>query len=249
MFATDETTEVFGTLLRRFRLAAGLSQEELGARARLSAETIGALERGARRAPYRVTVGLLAQGLALMPSELETLEAAAAHARGRPRAYSARPTVPIGNLPAPVSSFIGREDEVRELGELLRRHRLVTITGPEGVGKTRTALEVAAAVADSFPGGAWFVDLALLDPGAPIETRITSALGLYMEDSEDRAALVRELRKKSVLLLIDSCERVIEGAALTAAGLLRECAALKILATSRERLALSGEVVFRIHMR
>ncbi len=176
---TDISTDGFGVVLRQFRLRAGLSQEELGARARLSAETIGALERGTRRAPYRTTVDLLAQGLALTPSELEALEAAAARARGRPRAPNASVTTrSVGNLPSPVTSFVGRDAEIRDLRELLLgRHRLVSITGTGGAGKTRTALEVAAVVADSFPDGAWFVDLAALDAGAPIEARIASRCG------------------------------------------------------------------------
>jgi predicted ATPase/DNA-binding XRE family transcriptional regulator len=243
---TDVSTNGFGGVLRQFRLRAGLSQEELGARARLSAETIGALERGARRAPYRTTVDLLAQGLALTPSELEALEAAAARARGRPRALNVNPARPVGNLPSPVTSFVGRGEEIRELHELLDRHRLVTITGTGGVGKTRTALEVAAAAAHSFPDGTWFVDLTVLDAGAPIEPRITSALGLHLHDAGDGGALARELRTRSMLLVVDNCEHLLESVAGTVSALLKECPELKILATSRERLALTGEVAFRM---
>jgi predicted ATPase/DNA-binding XRE family transcriptional regulator len=243
---TGVSTRGFGVVLRQFRLRAGLSQEELGARARLSAETIGALERGTRRAPYRTTVDLLAQGLALTPSELEALEAAAARARGRPRALNASATRSVGNLPSPVTSFIGRGAEIRDLRELLGRHRLVTITGTGGAGKTRTALEVAAVVADSFPEGTWFVDLAALEAGAPIEARITAALGLQLRNPGDRGELARELRTRSLLLVVDNCEHLLESVAGTVAALLKECPEVKMLATSRERLALTGEVVFRM---
>jgi transcriptional regulator with XRE-family HTH domain len=244
---TDLSTHGFGVVLRQFRLRAGLSQEELGARARLSAETIGALERGTRRAPYRTTVDLLAQGLALTPSELEALEAAAARARGRQRAPNASvPTRSVGNLPSPVTSFVGRDAEIRDLRELLGRHRLVSITGTGGAGKTRTALEVAAVVADSFPDGTWFVDLAALDAGAPIEARIAAALGLQLRNAGDRGELARELRTRSALLVVDNCEHLLESVAGTVAAVLKECPEVKILATSRERLALTGEVVFRM---
>jgi predicted ATPase/DNA-binding XRE family transcriptional regulator len=236
----------FGTLLRRFRLRAGVSQEELGARAHLSAETIGALERGTRRAPYRTTVDLLSEALALQPSECSELEAAAARARGRSRQAAPRPSAPVGNLPSPVTSFVGRDDEIRELRELLGRHRLVTITGTGGAGKTRTAIEVATAVSESFPDGVWFVDLAVLDVGAPIEVRITSTLGLRLPDAGDRAALAQAIRARSLLIVMDNCEHVLESVAPTVSALLKECPALKIIATSRERLSLTGEVAFRI---
>jgi len=236
----------FGALLRQFRLRAGLSQDELGARAQLSVETIGALERGARRAPYRATVDLLSEALALMRSERAELEAAAARARGRSRQPAARRASPVGNLSSPVTSFIGRKDEIRALRDLLGRHRLVTITGTGGAGKTRTAIEVAAAVSEAFPDGVWFVDLTVLEGGAPVEARITSALGLRLQDAGDRTALAHELRTRSLLLVMDNCEHVLESVASTVAALLKECSALKILATSRERLSLSGEAAFRI---
>jgi len=243
---TDVAVRSFGALLRQFRLRAGLSQDELGERARLSAETIGALERGTRRAPYRTTVDFLSEALALMPSERAELEGAAARARGRTRTPPARRAAPVGNLPSPVTSFIGRDDEIRALRELLGRHRLVTITGTGGVGKTRTAIEVAAAVGELFTDGVWFVDLAILETGAPIEVRITSALGLHFQDAGDRTALAHELRARSLLLVIDNCEHLLDSVAATVAALLKECPALKILATSRERLSLTGEVAFRI---
>ena len=133
----------FATVLQSMRRAAGLSQEELAERARLSVETISALERGARRAPYRSTVDLLAEGLALPAPGRQLLASAATAAARRGARRSAAvdgPTEPFEHLPQQRTSFIGREDALAEIGALARSRRLVTLVGPGGVGKTRTAL-------------------------------------------------------------------------------------------------------------
>jgi transcriptional regulator with XRE-family HTH domain len=132
----------FGDLLRRHRLACGVSQEVLAERAGLSASAIGALERGARRAPYRETVALLAAALGISGRDLAELEAAAERVRGR-QSGSGNERAARNNLPARLTSFVGRDEEMREISALLAAHRLVTVTGSGGVGKTRTAVEVA----------------------------------------------------------------------------------------------------------
>jgi len=125
----------FSELLRQHRRAAGYSQEDLAERAGLSVGAIGSLEQGLRRAPHRDTVRSLADALAVSEYERGELEEAAARARGRqPRGDS--------GLPISLTSFIERR-ELDELKALLREHRLLTITGSPGIGKTRIAIELA----------------------------------------------------------------------------------------------------------
>ena len=145
-----------------------------------------------------------------------------------------------GSLPAQVTSFVGRRTEVQQLSELLDGGdcRLVTLTGPGGVGKTRLALAVAAAAADDFTGGAWFVDLSAVDDPAFVPRTVETALGA----THDAAAHIGDRR---LLLVLDTLERLVE-AGDWIADLLRQCPNLHVLATSRERLHLSGEHLFDV---
>ena len=145
----ERTGEGFGALLRRRRLAAGLSQEQLAERAGLSAHGISDLERGARTTPQRATVRLLARALGLGPPEITALEASVR--RASPRAPPDLRTVRPNRLPAALTPLVGREREIAEIGALLGQGRpLVTLTGPGGVGKTHLALAVAADVTADF---------------------------------------------------------------------------------------------------
>ena len=147
----------FGTLLRYFRLAAGVSQEALAERAGLSAKTIAALETGARKAPYQRTVAMISDALLLPKKARERLAAAAL------RPYRPRAVGPVGiarprhNLPTQLSSFVGRNDVVAEVMALVGDQRLVTLTGTGGIGKTRIALQVAEHHVSRWNDGVWFV--------------------------------------------------------------------------------------------
>ncbi|MEW2353702.1 BTAD domain-containing putative transcriptional regulator [Spirillospora sp. NPDC029432] len=150
-----------------------------------------------------------------------------------------------GNLPEPVSELIGREEAAAEARALLGSHRLVTLTGPGGVGKTRLALEVAARHGGAYPDGAWLVELA---PGATTGVAVLAdtVLGILGVPDEpgvtaplDRLAAV--LRARRALLVLDNCEHVIGTAAELAARLLAAAPGLRILATSREPLGIEGE--------
>lgn len=241
----------FGTLLRRHRLEAGLSQEDLAERARISAAGIGALERGDRRTPQRETLTLLANALGLDPKRREAFEAAA-----RPRGLlrSGRGSVatkpwcvaPSSNLPLTLTSFVGRETELAEIALLLRKHRLVTLTGPGGSGKTRTALEVGAAL--SVAGDdVRYADLAPLTDSSLVASAIASALGVQeVPDSPLLEVLLEFLDRKQVLMVLDNCEHVIAEAQSIAAALLHRCAGIRILATSRESLGIGGEHTLRL---
>ena len=148
-----------------------------------------------------------------------------------------------GRFPAPLSSFVGRDEETASVVALLRREdiRLVTLTGPGGVGKTRLALHVGSLVAGDMPDGVWFVDLApLADPALVVPT-IARTLGLQaVGDARADAGLTAFLHGKRALLVLDNLEQVL-GAAPDVARLLEDCPGVTVLATSREPLAVAGE--------
>jgi predicted ATPase len=231
----------FGLVLKRFRLAAGLTHEALAERASLGARTISDLERGVSRAPRADTLALLVAALNLSPAQQAQLEAAA-----RPSLEGgsdrSRPARSLESLPRPLTRFVGRERESSAVRELLRRSdtRLVTLIGPGGVGKTRLALHVASTLGDLFPDGVHGVDLApVSEPGAMWEA-IGRAVDIDDEQRLTREALIHALGQKQLLLLLDNCEHLVEAAPLVAE-MLRACPRLKALATSRASLRVSGE--------
>jgi predicted ATPase/transcriptional regulator with XRE-family HTH domain len=240
--------QTFADLLKHFRVAAGLSQEELAERARMSAHSISSIERGVRRAPYRDTVALLVEALALDPADRQSLEAAAEKGRKRaPRAISDRPsTVPANNLPAQLTSFVGRVHDVEEIEALLGANRLVTITGAGGIGKTRVALEVCSRIAGRGLDGLWFVDLAAVLDGSFVAATIATAAGVRLSEGDSSAALAAALRHAAMLLVIDNCEHLLAAVEAVTVDLLRSCPRLAVLATSRERLGSPGEAVYRL---
>ena len=148
------------------------------------------------------------------------------------------------NLPVQLSSFIGREQELTEVRRLLSESRLVTLTGPAGCGKTRLALRVAADLmhASLFPDGVWLVELAPLSDPALVPQAVASAVDVSEQSGRPLLeTLSGFLRSKQLLLVLDNCERLIDACARLAETLLRSCPSLKILATSREAIGLTGE--------
>jgi predicted ATPase/transcriptional regulator with XRE-family HTH domain len=233
----------FAALLRRHRVAAGLSQEALAERAGLSARAISDLERGARRAPYRETVRLLADALQLSDANHMALEAAIDRGRGPVMAASARPDRMILTLPAAVTPLIGRNEEVASLLRQLRRSdaRLFTLTGPPGIGKTRLAVAVAAGLVGDWPDGVVFVGLApITDPGL-VATTILQALGVVdVGGTPPRERLLTVLQDRRYLLVLDNFEQLVDAAPVIG-DLLESCPGLSVLVTSRVALRLRGE--------
>jgi class 3 adenylate cyclase len=151
------------------------------------------------------------------------------------------PAGAVGNLPASVDRFVGRETDLETLPALLDDHRLLTLTGPGGSGKTRLALEVARSVAPNFTGGAWLVELAAVDDESLIAETTVAALGLRASDLRSVDQLEAHLLAHQVLLIIDNCEHVVDGVAEFCARLLSKCPHVHVLATSREPLQVPYE--------
>ncbi len=241
----------FGALLRQHRLAAGLSQEDLAERARMSREGVSALERGHRRTPQRETLALLAGALALSESQRRAFEAAA-RSEPRPRYGSSVAVGPwLGAeataLPLALTSFVGREAALDDLAALVRQHRLVTVTGPGGVGKTQMALHVGTTLSEATDRAVCFITLApIVDPSLVV-TAIASALGLQeVPNHPIRETLVAYLKNKAMLLILDNCEHVLVEVRPVVDAVLRHCAGIAILATSRESLRVAGEHTYRL---
>src|SRR5262245_14761155 len=217
----------FGELLRRHRLAAGLTQEQLAERASLSVRGISDLERGRRLRARSDTIALLAKALGLAKDEAARLSATVWADVDVPPAEEAvgTPTPPNRarhNLPASLTSFVGRAIEVVALQERLRTARLVTLTGPGGSGKTRLALEVAAGLPDCFLHGVWLVELAALADAALVPEVVAGVLGLVEAPGRPvLAGLVEHLRGRDVLLVLDNSEHLVEECARLAEALLR----------------------------
>ena len=147
---------------------------------------------------------------------------------------------PRGNLPAPSTSFIDREAELAQVVELLREHRLVTLTGPPGVGKSRLALEAARALESEHRGGAWHVGLANAGSAADVVRLVTQAVDA--RGADPLARVVARLRDTDAILVFDACEHVLEETARVVSAVLAECPSVRVLATSREVLHVVGEV-------
>ena len=153
----------------------------------------------------------------------------------------------VHGFPAELTSFVGRDDQVREVAGLLAEHRLVTVTGPGGMGKTRLASRVAPAVAGGFADRAWLAELAPVSDPAQVAAVVAAVLAVREQPGVPAAeALARVLAWRQLLLVLDNCEHVIGAAAELCAGLLGACDDVRVLATSREPLAMAGEARFRL---
>ena len=149
-----------------------------------------------------------------------------------------------GNLPALSTSFVGREDELGQVAGLLREHRLVTLTGPPGVGKSRLALEAARSLEHEFPDGIWLVDFARAGDAEDAVRLLADAVDV--RGSDPLARVTSRLRDAGALIVLDACEHVLDEAARIASTLVAQCPRVRILATSREALRVASEARFPI---
>jgi non-specific serine/threonine protein kinase len=168
-------------------------------------------------------------------------------ARAHAVAAAETATAPITNLPAPTTSFIGRGDELLAIGELLRGHRLVTLTGAGGAGKTRLAIEIGRDHLGRFSDGVWLVELAALTEPALVPQAVADVFGIREQPGQELlAAIAAALARREALLILDNCEHLVEAAGALAAQLLVHAPALKLLVTSREPLNVTGEALYRV---
>src|SRR5580700_8414319 len=156
------------------------------------------------------------------------------------------------NVRAELTSFVGKDADVTAVRELIAEHRLTTLTGPGGSGKTRLATETARTLLGDLPDGAWLVELASIGADGDVAQSTLAALGLRdallgeAPNAEPADRLIAAIREREALLILDNCEHVIEPAAAFAHRVLGECQRLRILATSREPLGITGEALWRV---
>jgi predicted ATPase/DNA-binding CsgD family transcriptional regulator/Tfp pilus assembly protein PilF len=152
-----------------------------------------------------------------------------------------------GNLPAEPNSFVGRERDLAELARLLGDVRALTLCGPGGIGKTRLALRLACELVPGFPDGAWLVELADTEDPSLVTRRVATALGVREEPDRPLAETLTEaLRPRLLLLILDTCEHVVDSSATLVHQLLASCPGVRVIATSREPLRVRGETVWRV---
>jgi predicted ATPase/transcriptional regulator with XRE-family HTH domain len=236
-----ESPSIFGDVLRRLRIAAGLTQEALAERSGLSVRGISDLERGVNRSPRKDTLTLLAEALRLNGAARDAFfDAGMPKPRGAPTAAEA---LSPSNLPTPLTRIIGRSADSADVTAMLKRPgvRFVTLTGPGGVGKTRLAIQVASDVRAQFPEGVWFVGLA--DLSRPDQVLPAIAQSFRLAQTGERSIgeqLADYVASKRMLLVLDNFEHLRDAGPMVTE-LLRSCANLSLLVTSRSPLKVSGE--------
>ncbi len=237
----------FGKWLRQCRRKLDLTQQELADQAGCARITLSRIEAGTLKPSKELALILLAKIGIPKEEQLKWLHFARGLS-GLPSEFPDRATTrPLTNLPILLTSFIGREKERKEVVNLISKHRLVALTGSGGVGKTRLALQIGGELSNDFPNGVWFVDLSSLnDPGLVPQTVLTT-LGLVEQPGKNIRQILQDfLGEKSLLIILDNCEHLVEACAKLAMELLSHCALLKILATSREALGVEGEITWRV---
>lgn len=249
MFSDDRS---FGDWLRHRRQSLDLTREELAGRVGCALITIRKLEAEERR-PSKQMAELIADVLQVAPQDRVTF---VRFARGDPFARRAPepdvardgvPQPPRHNLPTLLTSFIGREREVTDIRHRLAAARLLTLTGPGGVGKTRLALEAARELVSEYPQGVWLVELASLADPALVPATVAALVGVGEAAGRPLPTVLAEaLQARKTLLIIDNCEHLIEACARLVDLLVRHCPQLGILATSREALGVAGESLLNV---
>jgi predicted ATPase/transcriptional regulator with XRE-family HTH domain len=244
----------FGAMLRYLRRRARLTQQELARAAGYSESQISRLEQNQRRMDPATLLAVFVPALRIsdQPHLIEPLLALAvaapqpepdANTAELPLAPHPRDTLAPSNLPARLTSFIGREAAIPALRQMISATRLVTLTGVGGVGKSSLALTVGAGLVSSFADGVWWVELAPLTDAALIARTTAAVFRLPTPHGQtDVEVLASYCQDRHLLLILDNCEHVVGACAGVAETLLRSCPRVHILTTSREALRIAGEV-------
>ncbi|HEX9389004.1 MAG TPA: helix-turn-helix domain-containing protein, partial [Anaerolineales bacterium] len=235
----------FGEWVRQRRHILDLTQQELADRVGCARITLRRIESGALK-PSKELAKIMLEKLGAPAKGEEWLQFARGLS-GLPLQSIPVPPKPNSNLPAPLTTFIGRKKEQSEVIRLITKHRLISLTGSGGVGKTRLSLKVGEQVLENYVDGVWLVELApILDP-LLVPRAIAIAVGLRDEPQRPVIDMLCDyLRGKEMLLILDNCEHLVDACAHLANALLQSCPLLKILATSREPLGILGEAVYRV---
>jgi predicted ATPase len=275
-----DSFSTFGELLRHLRRRARLTQKELGIAVGYSEAHITRLENGQRTPDPGLVKAQFVEALGLQqePEAAQRLVTLAEQASARNAGVVAESATelapPPNNLPAQLTSFVGRERELAEVRQLLGTTRLLTLTGSGGCGKTRLAQEVAASLEGAkhrlqspdapqprgqphgdasplpsqpaYPDGVWLAELAPLSEPSLVADAVAAVFGLRPMGRPATALLLDHLRGRQALLILDNCEHLIQACAELAEALLRACPRLHILATSREALRVPGETTWRV---
>jgi predicted ATPase/DNA-binding XRE family transcriptional regulator/Tfp pilus assembly protein PilF len=236
----------FGKWLRKQRRVRDLTRQAFADQIGCAEVTVRRIEAGTLK-PSKELAGIILKKLGIPEVERPRWISFARGLSGLPGSSLASSNKPNSNLPAPLTTFIGRENEKAEVIRLITKHRLVTLTGSGGVGKTRLSIKVGEQALEDYPDGVWLMELApILDPSLVPVTAVRT-FGLH----EDPKRLIIDilcdyLREKSILLILDNCEHVLDACAQLADTLLKRCLGLKILTTSREGLGILGEAVYPV---
>jgi len=262
-----ESFVTFGDLLKYLHRRARLTQREVAIAVGYSEAQVSRLEQNLRPPDLAALTALFIPALYVEdePEIVARLMELAAQARGEELPHSGVITFSrsvqkeilenvrsvednvLNNLPFQLTSFVGRGREIAEIKDLLGKAKLVTLTGSGGCGKTRLALETSRQLIGSYRDGIWLIELAsITDPTLVLQT-VASTLGVPEgRESLPIHALIKYLRTKQILLILDNCEQIVTAMAKLAEEILRTCPQVQILVTSREILNLIGEVQFRV---
>ena len=236
----------FGTWLRKQRRALDLSQKALADQVGCAEVTLRRIETD-RLKPSTGLANILLEKIGIPDADRRPWISFARGLSGFPTSTTPSLNKLNTNLPASITTFIGREKEQADVMRLIAKYRLVTLTGSGGIGKSRLAMKVGEQIVEDYPSGVWLVELApILDP-LLIPHTMALTLGIR-EDPRRRIIelLCDTLREKRILLLLDNCEHVLDACARLIDALLKTCAQLKILVTSREPLNMTGEAIYHV---
>jgi predicted ATPase/DNA-binding XRE family transcriptional regulator len=241
----------FGDWLKRRRMGLGLTQDQLALQINCSTSALRKFESEERR-PSAETIEHLADIFAIPPEERKSF---LRFARGDWQAFAGGDTENApwrlaninqqSNLPSLFTSFIGREKEQREVTNLFKKNRLVTLAGAGGIGKTRLAVQMGHQLLHDYPHGVWFVPLESLSDPLRVPQAVASVFGIREGiDRQVVETLMHVLRPKTSLLILDNCEHLLDACAQLISTLLTHCPYLRILTTSREILKMEGEATY-----
>jgi predicted ATPase/DNA-binding XRE family transcriptional regulator len=237
----------FGEWLRQRRRLLDLTQQALADEVGCARITLRRIESGGRK-PSKELAQILLSKLGVPEIEHPRWILFARGLSGFPSKPSHSFTLkPLTNLPAPLTTFIGREKEQAEITRLIAKHRLVTLIGPGGIGKTSLSSQIGKKLLSDYPNGVWMVMLDSLTDPVLVPQSVAFVFDIRdMSESPILERLTFALRTKSALLILDNCEHLLDSCAQLITTLLTNCPALKILATSREALGVAGEALYHV---